>query len=298
MSSFAKLAGALFVIGLSTGGYLGCRQYQAQAQLGQVLQALDATLITQNEEAATAAYQTLRSIEATVAKNRNQPAELAVLHRAQALANQVQQLCDELHSYRAQLRRTANGSTPRNPFNSPQQTRAGAQLPGGDTLQRALSKGLAACTDALRQLGPATPTRLAAPALDQLPVAEALAALTLLEARVRAREFRALQHLARPLGAPRIATRLVAAATATSATVAPGSTYQARLILVKSLLIKSMRAYCNGRPVPMGPNGIGTVRFRVPRQAGPASWVGTVRFKQNGRDTAFTVRVPYRVTRH
>ncbi|GAB3636058.1 hypothetical protein GCM10027422_16480 [Hymenobacter arcticus] len=296
MSSFAKLVWLLLLAGLSTGVYLTYSQHNTQAQLGTVLQQLDATLTTQNDEAATTAHNSLKGIENVVAKNRNQPAELAVLHRAQALASGTQELCGMLRRYRAQLRPAASRPAPPTVFAYPEPTAAVAQLLGSGTpAQRALRQHLAAYADTLRQLGPAMPTRLTAPAFDQLPVAEALAALSLLEARVRASEFRALRHLARPLGAPLIPTRFVAAATAVCATVAPGSTYQARLLVVKSLLPSSMRMYCNGQPVPVGPDGAGFVRFRAPRQAGPASWVGRVRINHNGRDTTFVVRVPYRV---
>lgn len=296
MSRFASMLVVGLLSGLGAGSYLGYRQHQAQAQLGQLLQQLNATLATQNNEAAKQAEQTLRGIEEKVAKNRNQPAELAVLHRAQALSHRVQGLCDTLRRLPQLLRRAAGEPAAPSPLRQPEATAAVAQLLGRGTRgQRALHQQLAACADTLRWLGPAEFAPLTAPAFDGLPTTEALAALTQLEAQVRAGEARTLRHLARPLGAPSIPTRFVAAATAERATVAPGATYRARLLVVKSLFTVATRMYCDGRPVPVGPDGVGTVRFRAPTKPGPASWTAVIRLNQNGRDTTFVARVPYRV---
>jgi hypothetical protein len=58
-----------------------------------------------------------------------------------------------------------------------------------------------------------------------------------------------------------------------------------------------MQLTCNGRPVPIAPNGTGLVSFRAPTRPGPATWTGTIRLNQYGRDTTFRVTVPYRVAR-
>ena len=295
MSRFA-LALTLLLAALGVGGYLAYRQQQAQARLGGLLQQLTTTLSVQNDEAAKQAKETLRSIAETIAKNRNQPAEMAVLHRAEALSGQIQALCDTLRSYQQQMRRAAGSAAALAPLRQPEATASVARLLGSGTRgQRALRQQLAAYTDSLRQLAAAVAAPPAAPAFDDLPAVEALAALARLEAQVRASEARTLQHLARPLGAARLPTRLVAVATAERGTVAPGDTYRARLVVVKSLATVATRMYCNGQPVPVGPDGVGLVRFRAPTKTGPASWAAAIRLNQNGRDTTFAVRVPYRV---
>ena len=298
MSRFARLFAGLLLAGLGAGGYLSYRHSCTQAQFGQALQQLTATLAMQNDEAAVVAGRTLQMMEEAVAKNRNQPAELAVLHRAQALGQRLQTLCDSLRGLRQRLGRTVGNATPTGPFSYSGEAAPVAQLLGhGTPAQRALHQQLAACADTLRRLGAAA-APLTLPVFDQLPATEALAALTLLEAQVRASEARTIRHLARPLGAPDIPVHFVAAATAERATVAPGDTYRARLSVVKNLAPASLRMYCTGRPVPVGPDGVGFVRFRAPLRPGPASWVGMVRINQNGRDTTFVVRVPYRVAHH
>ncbi len=299
MSRFAIFLTLLLLAGLGAGGYLGYRQHQTQARLGKLLQQLDETLATQNDEAAKKAKETLLGIEETVAKNRNPPAELAVLHRAQALGSQVQGLCDTLRGWQRQLRRAAGGPTAPGPLRHPEATAAVIRLLGRDTQgQRALHHQLTACADTLRRLGPTAPAQLTTlPTFDGLPAADALAALTQLEAQVRASEARTCRHLARPLGAPSFPIHFMAAATAERATVAPGATYRARLLVIKALSPKAMRMHCNNQSVAVGPDGVGSVRFRAPTKPGLASWKATICLHQNGRDTTFVVRVPYRVAR-
>lgn len=290
--------GGLLLASLGAGGYFAYQQYQAQEQLGQLLQQLDAALATQNDEAAKTANNTLQLMEAAVAKNRNEPAELAVLHRAQALNSHVQQLCDTLRSLQQQLCRATGGPVSLGTLRDPEATATTTRLIGSGTSgRRALRQQLAACLDALRQLGPASATPPTEPMLDGLPTAGALAALTQLEAQMRASEASTLQHLARHLGAPRIPIRYVAAATAEQATIAPGDTYRARLLVVKSLQLGNLRMYCNGHPVPTGAVGVGLIRFRAPTKLGLASWTAAIRLNHNGRDTTFVARVPYRVAR-
>jgi len=295
MSRFALTLTLLLLAALG-GGYVGYRQQQAQAQRGHLLQQLDNALTAQNNETAKQTAETLRSMAETIAKNRNQPAEMAVLHRAEALSSRIQRLCDTLRTYQQLLRRAAGREAAPNSLAQPEATAPVARLLGSGTRgQRALHQQLAACTDTLRRLGAATAAPPAAPAFANLPIVEALAVLTQLEAQLRASEARTLRHLARPLGAARLPTRLVAAATAERASVAPGDTYRARLVVVKSLATVATRMFCNGQPVPVGPDGVGRVRFRAPAKPGPASWTATIRLNQNGRDTTFAVRVPYRV---
>jgi hypothetical protein len=116
---------------------------------------------------------------------------------------------------------------------------------------------------------------------------------------VRAAEQQALQRATLRINSvPFLSLPLVFSA-AESSTVAPGEMYRARLFLVNALNVRYLKLWmqCNGRPVPLNANNVGQVRFVAPQQPGPTAWTGTIRFKANGRDTTFQVRVPYRVVR-
>ena len=235
---------------------------------------------------------------ATVEKNRSQPREVAVLRRTRRFDSQVSTLLDALRACRDELRRASGNPAAPLPLLNPDDTGGTARLLGAGTpRQRALGQLVAAYTDTLRRLSPAGGNELTLPAFDALPAAEALATLTGLECTIRGQQIRTLQQLARPLGASRLPSRPVAVAAAETDVVAPGATYQATLQVVTSLSVPTTRMFCNGRPVPVGPDGAGQVRFRAPARLGPATWQASIRLHQNGRDTTFLATVAYRVAR-
>lgn len=214
-------------------------------------------------------------MEETVAKNRHQPRDLAVFTAATRLHAQAGQLLAMLQAQRTAYQRTAMGLDA--------------------AAQQQLQRRLAAYALTLRQLP--TPYSLVLPVFhrQQVPTVALLADLTHVENLVLTSETRAIQQLTRTVGARSVTSRLVAVATAESAVVVPGGTYRAHLFLLKSLVPQSLSMYCNDQPVPVSTDDTGYVRFRAPRQLGPASWVGKVHINQNGHATTFVVRVPYRV---
>jgi hypothetical protein len=274
-------------------GWLAWHQADQQRQLCQQLAELTAVLAIENDLTMHTAQSIFKDMEVAAAKNRNQPADLTVLHQAAAVQAGAAHLVAALRAYDEQLRRTA-GNAETGPLRH-----AGAPLGPDARPGHALAQQLGAYAQLLRQADPAPH---AAPLL--LPpapasLAEALADLSQLESEVLARQTRALRRLAKKVGARHWPTHPLAITAAESNVVAPGGTYRAELGLVNyfSAAELNMHMSCNGQPVWVGPDGVGLVRFRAPRQPGPASWMGKIYLRQNGRDTTFAVRVPYRVAR-
>ena len=269
-----------FLLALGLLGAVGGSWYWQQRQEAQLLAALaplTQTLEAVNVQLRRTATGALKQMEETVAKNRYQPRDLAVFTAATRLHAQAGQLLDMLQAQRTAYRRNA------------------VDLDAAAASQQKLQRRLATYALTLRQLP--TTYSLALPAFhwEQVQMVAILADLTHVENLVLTSETQAIQQLTRTVGARSVASRLVAVATAKSAVVVPGSTYRAHLVLLKSLVPQSLSMYCNDQPVPVGTDGTGYVRFRAPRQLGPASWVGKVRINQNGHATTFVVRVPYRV---
>jgi hypothetical protein len=276
------------------------RHYHQQSLLHQQIMQLMAVLTTENDLVSRNAEGTIKDIEAAAAKNRNQPTDLALLRRAEALQTQVKQLVNLLQTSDDQLRR-ATGNKENQPLRRPGAS-IGTELSEDAPRRQALEQRLTAYADTLRQLNllDAKTTALQAPAFNNnTPVAEALADLTRLESEVLAHQAHALQSISKRVGAQRWLTHPLAIATAQSNVAAPGDTYRAQLGLVGYISANEvkMQMACNGRPVPADSVGVGQVRFRAPTRPSPATWTGTIRLNQNGRDTTFRVTVPYRVAR-
>ncbi|MDO7852641.1 hypothetical protein [Hymenobacter convexus] len=278
-------------------GYVLYAQYSTQIRLYQQLAQLDEVLALDNDDAAHAAQNTLKGLEAEVKKNNNQPHDLALFARAAAFARCADSLVSTLRDCRQEmLPATGNGRPPGSGLPNPGAAVA-TQLGAGTASYRTLTRQLADYARAQQQLYPANPALLSATDGDKMPVVAALAHLTRLESDVRTMEIATLQHLAPELGARKLQGRIMAVATAGAGSVAPGSTYRARLYLAKVLQGIRVSMACNGQPVHVGPDGQGWVRFRAGRRPGPAVWLGAVHLQQNGRDSIFQVRVPYRVAR-
>jgi hypothetical protein len=290
----------LLLLLAGAAGWIALRHYRQQTRLHQQLAQLTAVLAIENDRVSSTTEGTIKGIEAAVAKNNRQPADLLLLHRAEALQESVNQLAATLQATGAQLR-CATGNRGALPLQHPSAA-IGAALGEGATRWPALGQRLASYADTLRQfsLWQAQAAPLQAPAFaDNTPVAEALADLTRLENEILACQTHALQRIGRRVGAPRWVAHPLAVATATSNMVAPGDTYRAQLGLVGYFSANEvkMQMACNGRAVPANSAGIGQVRFRAPARPGPATWTGTIRLNQYGRDTTFRVTVPYRVAR-
>lgn len=295
-----QFAYALFALVLTLLASLGYWYHQQLERLDAQLAYSTAVLKTENEQAARTAYNNLRLIEATVEKNRNQPAEVARLQRAKALHRQITNALASLHDCVDAIYRLAGRTTNNTGLRQP------AYRPFTDTASPAsqhwqkLGQQLTTCTDSLRQASPAAvlpSVTLPQPAAAVTPT-QALADLVLAEHQLLAAETAVLLHLDRALTQRKLLFEPLVLATAERDIVSPGDNYRARL-LVAAHGPSDLRMHmtCNGRPVPIDSNGIGQVRFRTPARPGPATWAGTIRLNQNGRDTTFWVTVPYRVAR-
>ncbi len=280
---------------LALAGWVALRHYRQQQHLHQQLEQLTAVLTIENDLVAKQAQNTIKGIEAAVAKNRNQPVDIALLQRAEALQTSVNKLIDALRNYGGQLHHTNTN------FASSWLLQPSTKTADTGTLrQQDLRKQVAAYADTLRALAltQADAAPLVAPGFNEAtPAVEAIADLNQLESEVLARQAFALQRIVKSVGARSWLTRPLLTASAESNVVAPGATYRAQLGLwgYFSAAELKMAMTCNGQPVPAGPNGTGLVRFRAPTHPGHAAWTGTIRINQNGRDATFKVTVPYRV---
>lgn len=294
----------LLLLLVSVGGWLTLRSYRQQNRLHRQLEQLTAVLAVENNWAKENAQHIIKGIEATAATNRNQPTDVALLHRAEALQTCANQLIDALRTYSSHLDRTtrsSNQSLPWPRFSALVIKRLELYQ---DTLYRqALARRLGAYVDTLRHLSlvKANSATLRLPTYaEATPVAEKLADLCQLESEVLARQTTALHRIAKKVGKQRWQMHLLTTTTAESNVIAPGDTYRAELGVVPyySANEVNMHMACNGQPVPIDANGIGLVHFRAPTRLGPATWTGTIRVTQNGSDTTFRVKVPYRVVCH
>jgi cell division protein FtsB len=282
----------LILLLLGVSAWVRVRYYYQQNRLYAQLAQLTAVLNTENEKLARSAEYTIKGIQANVARNRRQPAEVAVLRRAEEVLRRTKQLMDTLKASDNRLRLTTGNAIALLPLRRP-------QAPAG-AMQQAIRQHILACLDTLYQLAPTTAAQTARPAFtEDTPVVETLAELSQLESRVLASQIHSLKSLAGLVSDTTLKQYLQAAATAESNTVAPGDTYRAQLlVLANSTPTRApLSMTCNGQSIPVGPTGIGQVRFRAPTRPGPATWTGTIRFNMYGRDTTFKVVVPYRVAR-
>jgi hypothetical protein len=291
----------LFLLLLAgAGGWVALHHYSQQGRLHQQLVQLTAVLMAENDRVSINAENTIKSIEAAMLKNNRQPTDVALLRRAKELQARVNQLLKTLRASGDQLCLTTANKTNR-PLRHPSAA-IGADWAADAPQQQALARQLAAYAHTLRRyrVADAQAASLAAPAFaGSMPVVEALADLTRLESEVLACQTHALQRIGQRVGAPRWLSHPLVVATAQANVVAPGDTYRAQLGLVSCFSANEvkMQMTCNGRPVPTDSAGVGQVRFRAPTRPGPATWTGTIRLSQNGRDTTFRVTVPYRVAR-
>jgi hypothetical protein len=270
----------LFLLLAGADGWAALRHYSQQNRLHQQLAQLTAVLIVENDRVSHFAEGTVMGIKAAVVKNNNQPADIALLRRAEALQGSVEQLQETLGGYGDQLRHTAGRkiAAPLQRLYMP----ISAGL-GKEELQQALARQLTTYIDTLRRLNIAVANAALLPVPDftnNIPVTEALADLTRLESEILTYQTCALQRLGRRVGAKRWLSHPLAVATAQANVVAPGDTYRAQLGLVVYFSANELRMQmaCNGRPVPTDFAGVGQVRFRAPTPPAPALPLGRAPF--------------------
>ena len=140
---------------------------------------------------------------------------------------------------------------------------------------------------------------------ESTPLAAALATLSQKETEVLEYEAAALRNLSEAVGAQTIVfDKLGAFAAAESNTVAAGTKYKAELFLTAAATGLKQVMTLNGSALSVDPK---TNHGKVEFTARPgnfdasgnakATWSGSIRINNNGRDTTFKVSVPYTITK-
>ncbi|WP_303309403.1 gliding motility protein GldM [Hymenobacter sp. BT730] len=286
---------------------------------------LDDSLLGVNGKTATANEGAVKGIQATVAKNRNQARDLAILKQSEDVRAKTTDMVSYLRDIREKLL-VATENQGKNAFkNMSMEDKVAITMIGGkkNGLAYPLKDKLNGYATYIKQFVPeAGPLALDAnedpnvlePSqksknfaelnFENTPIVAALATLSQKETEVLKYESDALNKLASQVGASTIVFDKVSAfASAESNTVAAGTKYKAELFLTASASNLRPSMTLNGSPLQVGPDGKGKVEFTARPGSfdasgnAKASWTGTIRFNQNGRDTTFKVTVPYTVTK-
>ncbi|WP_444542821.1 type IX secretion system motor protein PorM/GldM [Hymenobacter lutimineralis] len=285
---------------------------------------LDDSLIGVNDKTTQANQGAVKGIEAAVTKNRNQARDLAILKQGQEVRERTTKMVAYLRDIREKLL-AATQEKGKAEMNMSGEDKVAMTMLGGkkDGAAYPLKDELNKYAEYIKQIVPnATPLALDAKDdkavtekdqknknfaelnFENTPVVAALAVLSQKETEVLKYEADALNQLSQKVGASTIVFDKVGAfASAESNTVAAGTKYKAELFLTASASSLRPSMTLNGSPLSVGPDGKGKVEFTARPGAfdaagnAKASWKGTIRFNQNGRDTTFTVTVPYTVTK-
>ncbi|TGE05347.1 type IX secretion system motor protein PorM/GldM [Hymenobacter fodinae] len=286
---------------------------------------LDESLGSINDKVSNANEGAVKGIQAQVEKNRNQARDLAVLKQSQEIRDRTKQMVSYLDEVRSKLL-SATENKGKNEFkNMSAEDKVAITMLGGTRngeaykMKEELNKYSAYIKQFVPNAGPlALDAREDAMVTDpeqksknfaelnfeNTPVVAALAVLSQKEAEVLKYESDALAAQAAKVGGSVIVfDKIGAFASAESNTVAAGTKYKAELFLTASASGLNPSMTLNGSPLAVGPDGKGKVEFTARPGSfdaagnAKASWKGTIRFKQNGRDTTFNVTVPYTVTK-
>ena len=286
---------------------------------------IDDSLLGVNDKSAVAADGTVKSIEAAVKKNQNQPRDLAVLKQSEEIRAKTKDLITYLRTVRQQLLK-ATANTGPEITNMTGDDKVAMTMLGGKRNGAAytgLKPKLNEYAEYIKQFVPDA-SALALDAKDDkrvteksqktknfaelnfenTPVVAALATISQKETEVLKYEADALQKQSEKVGAKTIVfDKIGAFASAESNTVAAGTKYKAELFLTASATSIHPTMTLNGSSLAVGPDGHGKVEFMARPgnfdASGNAkgSWEGKIRFNQNGRDTTFTVKTAYTVTK-
>ena len=286
---------------------------------------LDDSLSSINGKVSKANSDKVKGIQGQVEKNRNQPKDLAVLKQSQEVRDRTKQMIAYLAGVREQLL-TKTENKGKNEFKnmSAEDKVAELMLGASQNGEGYKMKGeLNKFSDYIKNIIPDVPALALDASQDPMvvdkeqksknfaqlnfentPVVAALAVLSQKEAEVLKYESDALNNLAQRVGGSVIVfDKIGAFASAESNTVAAGTKYKAELFLTASASGLNPSMTLNGSPLSVGPDGHGKVEFTARPGSfdkegnAKASWSGTIRFKQNGRDTLFKVNVPYTITK-
>ncbi|GAB3296945.1 gliding motility protein GldM [Hymenobacter humi] len=286
---------------------------------------IDDSLLSVNDKTSVAADGTVKGIQAAVVKNQNQARDQAVLKQSEEIRQKTKDMVAYLRDVREQLLK-ATENTGGEVKNMSGEDKVAMTMLGGKKngiAYTSMKPKLNEYAEYMKQFVPsASPLALDAKEdtrvtekgqktknfaelnFENTPVVAALATISQKETEILKLEAEALQKQAEKVGAKTIVfDKIGAFASAESNTVAAGTKYKAELFLTASASSISPRMTLNGSPLPVGPDGKGKVEFTArpgnfdASGSAKASWTGTIRFNQNGRDTTFTVKVPYTITK-
>ena len=288
---------------------------------------IDDSLTDVNAKTDLAADNTVKGIEAAVKKNQNQAGDIAVLKKSEEIRTETKKVVDYLNEVRDKLITSTENAKGKNDYkNMSAEDKVAITMLGGkqNGLAYPLQKQLNGYADYIKQFVPdAQPLALDAkndtrisPDSEQkhknfaelnfenTPVVAALAVLSQKETEVLKYQADALQKQAEKVGAKTIVfDKLGAFASAESNTVAAGTKYKADLFLTAAATGLKQNMTYNGSPLKVGPDGHGKVEFTAKPGSfdasgnAKASWLGKITINQGGRDTTFTQKVDYTVTK-
>ncbi|GAB2691374.1 gliding motility protein GldM [Hymenobacter frigidus] len=286
---------------------------------------IDDSLLGVNDKTSVAADGTIKGIQAAVLKNQNQARDKTVLQESEEIRSKTKEMTAYLRGLREKLLKATENT-------GPEMTNLSGEDKVAITMLGGKNNGLAYTelkpklndysTFIKKYVPSASPLALdgkedtrvteksqktknfAELNFENTPVVAALATISQKETEVLKYEAEALSAQAQKVGAKTIVfDKIGAFASAESNTVAAGTKYKAELFLTASASSISPRMTLNGSSLPVSADGKGKVEFTA-RPGGfdasgnaKSSWTGTIRFNQNGRDTTFTVKVPYTITK-
>ena len=285
---------------------------------------IDDSLLSVNDKTSVAADGTVKGIQAAVVKNQNTARDKAVLVQSEEIRQKTKELVSYLRGVREQLLK-ATENTATEMKNMSGEDKVAITMLGGKqngiayaTLKPKLNEYAAYMKQFVPDASPLaldgkedvrvtkdqSTKNFAELNFENTPVVAALATISQKETEILEMEAEALRKQAEKVGAKTIVfDKIGAFASAESNTVAAGTKYKADLFLTASATSISPRMTLNGGSLPVDKDGKGKVEFTARPGAfdasgsAKASWTGTIRFNQNGRDTTFTVKVPYTVTK-
>jgi gliding motility-associated protein GldM len=287
---------------------------------------IDDSLVDVNAKTDKAADGTVKGIQEAVAKNRNQAADQQVLKQSEEIREKTKEMVAYIDQVRDKLIAATENSKAGDFHNMEATDKVAITMLGGakNGLAYPLKDKLNGYADYIKQYVPdAAPLALDAKVdpkvtdkeqkgknfaefnFENTPVVAALAVLSQKETEVLKYQADALQKQAEKVGAKTIVfDKLGAFASAESNTVAAGTKYKAELFLTAAASGLKQNMTYNGSPLAVDPK---TNHGKIEFTARPgnfdaagnakASWTGSIRINQNGRDTTFRVTVPYTVTK-
>jgi len=262
-----------------------------------------------------------------VAKNHNAAKDMDVLKKSEEIRAETKKVIDYLNEVRDKLVTATENTKGSNDYkNMSAEDKVAITMLGGtrNGLAYPMQKRLNEYSDYIKQYVPdAQALALDAKAdpriapnseqknknfaelnFENTPVVAALAVLSQKETEVLKYQADALQAQARKVGADVVVfDKLGAFASAESNTVAAGTKYKADLFLTAGATGLKQNMTYNGTPLKVGPDGHGKVEFTArpgnfdASGNAKASWTGKITINQNGRDTTFTQKVDYTITK-